>query len=99
MAEVRLTRAALTDFTNIGRYTQERWGAQQRRAYLADLDAAFQRLAASPHLGRAQNEVRRGLLRYNCGQHAIFFRRRDTDVEILRILHGRQSPERALRRP
>jgi toxin ParE1/3/4 len=93
----RLTFAALADFESIARYTQDTWGTEQRRAYLADLDAAFYRLADSEHLGRPQNIIRQGLFRYNCGQHAIFFRRHNHTVEILRILHGRQSPERAFK--
>lgn len=98
MANFRVTPAALADFQSIGRYTQDTWGVDQRRAYLADLDAAFHRLADSEHLGRPQDRLRRGLLRYNCGQYAIFFRRRDGIVEILRILHGRQSPDVAFNR-
>lgn len=95
MAEYRLTLQANADFVSIGRHTQRRWGIRQRKSYLADLVAAFERLARDEALGRPRDEVRQGLVSYLCGQHAIFFRRRAGGLEIVRILHGRQSPERA----
>ena len=95
MTDYRLSPAAAADYENIGRYTQHHWGADQRRAYLADLVAAFERLAQDPHLGRARNDVRQGLLSYPCGSHVIFFRRRENRPEVVRILHGRQSLEKA----
>ena len=91
----RLSPAAAADFEAIGRYTQDRWGQDQRRAYLADFVAAFERLADDPHLGRSRDDVRPGLFSYLCGSHVIFFRRRDGVPEIVRILHGRQSLDRA----
>ena len=48
-----LTTAALDDFTGIGRYTQDRWGVDQRNAYLDQLDATFHDLDESPGLGMA----------------------------------------------
>ena len=98
MAEYRLTRQAETDFMQIGRYTQQNWGPSQRRAYLGDLVAAFEHLATRPELGRSRDDLRPNLLSYACGRHVIFFRRKVGRVEVLRILHGRQSVEKAFSR-
>ena len=97
MADYRLTLRAEADFREIGRYTQQTWGRRQREAYLSDLVTAFQRLTDDNALGRPRDDVRAGLLSHLCGRHVIFFRRRGQQVEILRILHGRQSADRAFR--
>jgi toxin ParE1/3/4 len=95
MGSYRLTRLASADYKNIGRYTQQQWGAAQRKIYLADLVAAFERLATSPNLGRSRDEVRKGLYSYPCGRHVIFYRNSQGDIEIVRILHDRQSLQKA----
>lgn len=47
-----LTKQALEDLRKIGRYTQERWGQEQRRYYLALLDRCFHALAENPNQGK-----------------------------------------------
>jgi len=51
MPKFLLTRQALEDLREIGRYTQERWGREQRRHYLALLDRSFNDLADARTLG------------------------------------------------
>lgn len=52
MPAFRLTEAAKEDLRSIGRYTQTRWGREQRNLYLANLDASFHLLAKEPQRGR-----------------------------------------------
>lgn len=47
-----LTRMAIADLKNMGRYTQEKWGSDQRNTYLAMLDASFRQLAGTPLQGK-----------------------------------------------
>lgn len=96
MARFKLTRAALRDLLEIGRFTQERWGDPQARRYLTQLDARFRSLARTPASGRRCDEIRPGYWRYHEGRHVIFYRVASKSVEIVRILHERMLPKRHL---
>lgn len=91
MSGFRLTLRAAADLAEIGRFTEARWGRKQRSSYLRDFDAAFRRLATGSTLGRQRPELGNGLLSYRCGRHTIFFHRTADEVQILRILHERQT--------
>jgi toxin ParE1/3/4 len=95
VGKYRLSVPAQSDFIDIGRYTQSRWGARQRHIYLGQLIEAFKTLAENPNMGRPRDAISAGLLVSNAGSHAIYFRRIGNVVEIARILHGRQSPKKA----
>ena len=60
-----LTKKALADLIEIGRYTQKRWGTEQRNTYLTMLDSCFQQLAVDPLTGRACGEIRSGYRKMN----------------------------------
>lgn len=88
MPSFTLTKKALADLIEIGRYTQRRWGVEQRNTYLALLDGCFQQLAADPLTGRACDEIRSGYRKMNAGSHVVFYRqRRNDEIEIGRVLH------------
>lgn len=48
MAGFFLSGKAKADVKEIGRYTQQRWGVEQRNRYLGELDACFQKIGANP---------------------------------------------------
>jgi toxin ParE1/3/4 len=92
-----LTKKALADLVEIGRYTQKRWGKEQRNTYLTMLDGCFQQLAAAPLEGRACDEIRSGYRKMNVGSHVIFYRQsRIDEIEIVRVLHERMDIESRL---
>lgn len=92
-----LTKKALADLIEIGRYTQKRWGTEQRNSYLTMLDGCFQQLAADPLTGRACDEIRSGYRKMNAGSHVVFYRQsRNDEIEIVRVLHGRMDFEARL---
>jgi plasmid stabilization system protein ParE len=75
------------------------WGPTQCLAYLAELRACFQRLAETPALGRACDDLRPGLLRWEQGRHVVFFRRTAYGIRVIRVLYRRSSRARgAVRR-
>lgn len=69
MPSFTLTKKALADLIEIGRYTQKRWGTEQRDTYLTMLDSCFQQLAVDPLTGRACDEIRSGYRKMNAGSH------------------------------
>jgi len=93
MLSFRLTKKAIKDIKDIGRYTQENWGREQRNLYLSRLDDCFQLIAREPQIGKACDYIRPGYQKYHVGRHLIFYRQSSAYVEIIRILHDRMDVE------
>ncbi len=94
MAAVRFSRLAEADLLSIGKYTLRTWGAAQADRYLSEIEACCQRLAESPSLGRACDEIRSGLKRMEHGRHVVFYRNRPGGILVSRILHHSMMPKR-----
>lgn len=89
-----LTKQALDDLREIGRYTQQRWGREQRRHYLALLDRSFHDLAKNPGQGQRCDEIRAGYRKFPSGRHVIFYRQQTAGaIQIVRVLHERMDQE------
>lgn len=92
-----LTNQALADLKDIARYTQKKWGREQRNHYLTMLDDCFHQLAANPLVGKDCSDIRSGYRKLKAGSHVIFYRQTHSDmVEIVRVLHGRMDVEARL---
>ena len=63
MAGFFLSEKAKADVEEIGRYTQQRWGVEQRNRYLGELDACFQKIGANPKKSRFSEEQIAKILR------------------------------------
>ena len=87
MANFRLTPAAKADIKDIARYSQKKWGRIKRNQYLVALDQRFNWLSNNPDVGKSRNEIKDGYLSFPEGRHVIFYRQRNTNIEILGILH------------
>jgi toxin ParE1/3/4 len=96
MAGFFLSGKAKADVKDIGRFTQQRWGVDQRNRYLGDLDACFQKIAENPTVGNSAEAIRPGYRRIREGSHVVFFRKAGDEVEIVRVLHRRMLPEKHL---
>ncbi|WP_459857394.1 type II toxin-antitoxin system RelE/ParE family toxin [Dongia sp. agr-C8] len=96
MRRLVLADAALADLRAIADYTQQRWGAAQKRRCLAALHAALRRLRRKPALGRERPELRRGYHTFLVARHVVFFRFDDDECEVVRILHDRMDMHRAV---
>jgi toxin ParE1/3/4 len=95
-----LTNKAKSDLKEIGRYTQDHWGRDQRDKYLTMLDACFQRLAANPLKGNDCSDIRSGYRKFIVGRHVIFYRQKSTDtIEVIRVLHSRMDADMRLSGP
>ena len=94
MAIFTVTEAAKSDLKNIARYTQKRWGLEQRNKYLKTLDDSFHQLASNPATGRACNEINVGYYKFPTGSHMIFYRKKgDLKIQIVRVLHESMDVE------
>ncbi len=91
MAIFRLKARAKADLKAIGRYTEKRWGHQQRNLYLAQLDACFYRPADAPQRGHRSRYLHTDYYQYTIGRHVIFYRITEQGIDIIRILHDRMD--------
>ena len=94
MAIFSLTEAAKRDLKDIARFTQKRWGLEQRNKYLKTLDDSFHQLASNPATGRACNEIKVGYYKFPTGSHMIFYRKKsELKIQIVRVLHESMDVE------
>ena len=94
MSTFTLTNMAKADLKEIAKFTQNRWGREQRDLYLQMLDVSFHQLAANPLKGKDCSDIRVGYRKLIVGSHVIFFRQTLTDtIEIVRVLHGHMDIE------
>ena len=74
MNSFSVSRAARADLKNIASYTQNTWGAEQRKTYLKSLDTAFHCLAKNPHGGTQCDYIVSGLRKHRHESHTIFMK-------------------------
>ena len=97
MARLEVSRATKRDLLEIGRYTLERWGQEQCRLYLAQLDTRMRSLAANPSQGRACDSIQPGYWLSREGRHVIFSKLGPRNsVRVIRILHDQMLPKHHL---
>lgn len=88
MVSYRLTAKAKSDLETIARYTERKWGREQRNIYLKQFDDAFSLLSESPELGQSCDFIKAGYRKFSQGSHVIFYKHGSTStIEIIRILH------------
>lgn len=88
MRSFRLSTKAKSDLKNIARYTQTKWGRDQRNRYLKQFDESFYLLCESPGIGKSCDLIKKGYRKLPQGSHVIFYKiGTDSKIEIIRILH------------
>ena len=86
-----LTSRAESDLQGIWDYTDENWGREQAQDYSRDIQAAIEKVASNPKLGKSCEDVRPGYLRYPVGSHVLFYGIAGAHITIIRILHQRMD--------
>lgn len=84
----KVSKAADNDLFEIGKYTQDTWGIEQRRKYLKDIDKRFHEIAENPDhpTSRNRDKIKKGCFSISINEHAIIYRKFTYGVRILRIL-------------
>jgi len=98
MAVYKLTPAADSDLQEIWEYTENHWGVDQADSYLYTLERRMTYLARNPKRGKHRKELPGSPFNYHEGKHVIFYRRKETGIEIIRILHDSMDFPRHLGR-
>lgn len=88
MKPFALTNEAKADLKAIARFTEKRWGREQRNLYIKQLDDAFHLLAATPLAGKACDYIKAGYRKFPQGSHILFYKGGAVSkIEIVRILY------------
>ena len=73
---------------NIGRFTEKKWGVEQRNIYLKQLDDCFSQLSDNPMQGTPCDYISKNYRKFPQGSHLVFYKYKQKNViEIIRILH------------
>ncbi|MCK5532927.1 MAG: type II toxin-antitoxin system RelE/ParE family toxin [Halopseudomonas aestusnigri] len=83
---------AKSDLREIYRFSLKQWGQAPADAYLDSLKRAFWSLIEHPQLGTDRTDILRGVRSISVGSHNVYYRIKTNNVEIIRVLHGRQDP-------
>jgi len=89
--------AAKNDLREIYQYGLRQWGQAQSESYLTIIKNQFWLLTQQPLMGAERPELLPDTRSLPIESHTLFYRVTAKRVEIIRILHGRQDPQRHLK--
>ncbi|PJF38616.1 MAG: type II toxin-antitoxin system RelE/ParE family toxin [Phototrophicales bacterium] len=88
----KLSNLAVEDFTAIYEYTLLNFGATPADACTENLESTFNLLYSTPLMGYECPEIAEGVRRHDHQRHAIFYRPRNNEIYVIRILHQQMEP-------
>lgn len=91
MIDKILSPAAAADLDNIWFYGADNWGYKQADSYQSQIIDMIVFLAEHPEMGKDRSTVKTGYKSYAIGSHVVFFRKTNTSIRVLRILHQRMD--------
>lgn len=89
--------AAKADLKEIYQYGLRQWGQAQSDSYLENLNGHFWSLTEQQLMGVERPELLPSIRSLPIESHTLFYRVTTNTVEIIRVLHGRQDPQRYLK--
>jgi toxin ParE1/3/4 len=95
--DVTYSRKSKADLDSIWDYTCQRWSRDQANTYLAGLRSALDLLAEQPQLARLRQEFSPALRVHPYRSHLVIFAVDETELHVIRVVHGRSDWEAALR--
>ncbi len=88
---------AKNDLKDIYQYGLRQWGQSQSESYLSTIKKQFWLLTQQPLMGTERPELLPDTRSLPIESHTLFYRVAANRVEIIRVLHGRQDPQRHLK--
>jgi len=82
---------AKNDLEQIYAYGVHHWGNKRADNYLDSLKELFWQLTQLPKMGVERDELRPKMRSFAVDTHIIFYLLQKKQVEIVRVLHGRQD--------
>ncbi|MCV6615295.1 MAG: type II toxin-antitoxin system RelE/ParE family toxin [Cellvibrionaceae bacterium] len=91
-----ISPAAKADLGDIYQYGCGRWGEAQLASCVDGIKRQLVLLAQQARLGRKRPELIEGVRSLPYKSHTLYYRIVADRVELVRVLHGRQDPQRHL---
>ena len=85
------------DLKHIYDYGVSNRGVRQASDYLDNLNEHFWGLTEQPKMGIEREELLPGIYSFPVDSHIVFYRLQQSQVEVVRVLHGRQDPQRHIK--
>ncbi len=92
-----IASAAKIDLKDIYQYGLRQWGQVQSDRYLENIKDQLWSLREQPLIGVDRSELLPDVRSLPIESHTLFYRVTTDRVEIIRVLHGRQDPQRHLK--
>jgi len=89
-----ISPAARDDLRHIYQFGLRTWGQSQSTLYLDKLKELFWLLTEQPHIGIERSEIFPGIRSVAMESHVVFYQVQSNHIEIVRVLHARQDPNR-----
>jgi toxin ParE1/3/4 len=88
---LRFSVGARSDFAKIARWSEARWGVQQRVRYVGEIRSRLDQLRERPQLGPELGGGHPHLRKLSVGSHVVLYRFDETLVFVIRILDQRMD--------
>jgi toxin ParE1/3/4 len=93
MSQYQLSSQAQQSLIQISQYTLENSGPRQKKNYLTMLRDRMRAVAKNPEKGMQRNEIKIGYYSVQAEKHHIYYRIRDTHIEVIDVLHQSMEPK------
>jgi len=91
-----ISPAARNDLQKIYQYGSLNWGNSRATNYLDNLKEQLWSLTKHPKMGIKRDDLIPGVRSLAVDRHVVFYRSQKQQLEVIRVLHGRQDPQLAL---
>ena len=91
-----ISKEATKDLENVWLYTFENWSVDQADRYLNLLLDEFEYLCLKPNSGYDFGNIRKGYFRSKVKSHFVFYKVKQNELEIIRVLHEMMDIENHL---
>ncbi len=88
---------ARNDIIGIYQFGKRNWGVAKSSIYIDMLKAQIWNLKKHPKIGMEREELFPYLRSFTVESHVVFYRLDPKNIEIVRVLHGRQDPQRQIK--
>jgi len=85
------------DLKRIYDYSNSNRGSRQASDYLNKIKKLFWELTEQPKMGVERKELLPDMRSFSVDSHVVFYRLLKLQVEVVRVLHGRQDPRRYIK--
>ena len=93
MANYLLSPQAQQSLVQISQYTLDSFGERQKKSYLKMLRDRMRAAAKSPEKGKERGDIKPGYYSIQAERHHIYYRIRDTHIEVIDVLHQSMEPK------